>query len=297
MDKLRFLFLFIILISGILLAVVSFKKQIKTPLSSTLAPFFQILGMPVRAVDTAISKIIPINALDEKEYGEVIAKELDCSMSDKGTDYIYLNNIIGYLSQYAKKPFKYRIYVDDYEGVPNAYALPGGIIVISRILLTVLKSEAEVASVIGHEMGHIELSHCFDAVKYELLMRKIENAPLGQLADIAVALFMRHSFSKTQENEADEYAYSLILQTQYDPFCVGNAFRSLNLWDEKYGDNRTSNNEADFIRDYFLSHPPLELRREKFSERAQIWWKRHSKEKRFLGEENLKQRIPIKVIR
>ncbi|MEW6608656.1 MAG: M48 family metallopeptidase [bacterium] len=280
MGNWRFLLLFIIIIFGISLTVITFRKQIKTPLSSTLAPFFQVLGIPVKSVDTAISRVIPVDVLDEKEYGEAIAKE----MSYKGTNHIYLNNIVTHLSRYAKKPFKYRVYVDDYGGIPNAYALPGGVIVISKALLTVLNSEAEVAAVIAHEMGHIELSHCFEAVKYELLMRKIKNASLGQLADIAIAVLIRHSFSKTQENEADEYAYNLILQTKYDPLCVGKAFKSLNSWDEKHIDNRQSDDEANIIRDYFLSHPPLKLRMEKFTERAQVWWKTHPKEKRFWGE-------------
>ncbi len=284
MGKWRFLFLFIILIFGISLAVISVRKQIRTPLSSTLAPFFQVLGIPIKSVDTAISRIIPVDVLDEKEYGEMIAEEIACSLSDNGTDYINLNNIVTHLSRYAKKPFKYRIYVDDYMGVPNAYALPGGVIVVSKKLLAVLNSEAEVAAIISHEMGHIELSHCFDAVKYELLMRKIENASLGQLVDIATTVFIRHSFSKIQENEADEYAYNLILQTRYDPLCVGKAFKSLDSWHGKYPYNRQSDDKADIIRDYFLSHPPLKLRIEKFTELAQVWWKTHPKEKRFFGK-------------
>ena len=56
--------------------------------------------------------------------------------------------------------------------MPNAFALPGGVIIVTGGLLKTLKSEAELAAVLSHEMGHIELSHCLDTVRFQLLARK-----------------------------------------------------------------------------------------------------------------------------
>ncbi len=71
-------------------------------------------------------------------------------------------------------------------------------------------------SVMAHEMGHIELGHCFNAVKFELLARKTHEETLGKIADFAVPFLLHPSFSKTQENESDEYAYNLMIESQYD---------------------------------------------------------------------------------
>jgi predicted Zn-dependent protease len=42
---------------------------------------------------------------------------------------------------------------------PNAFALPGGFVYVSRGLLALLNSEDELASVIGHEIGHVAAHH------------------------------------------------------------------------------------------------------------------------------------------
>jgi predicted Zn-dependent protease len=52
----------------------------------------------------------------------------------------------------------YRFHVADME-VPNAFALPGGYIYVSRGLLLLTNDEAELAGVIGHEIGHVAAHH------------------------------------------------------------------------------------------------------------------------------------------
>ncbi len=158
-------------------------------------------------------------------------------------------------------------------------------------ILIDLQSEASLVSVLAHELGHIELGHCFEAAKFQLLARKVGAGTYGQLADFVVNALVRHSFSKTVENEADEYAYALILHTDYDPRGVGNAFAQLLRYQRGRGARpSTTRRQADILRDYFMSHPPLELRREKFGQRALAWWRRHPNSRRFIGKRNLARR-------
>lgn len=200
-----------------------------------------------------------------------------------------MNDLIRSLAPHAKKPFSYRVFVLPYS-FPNAYALPGGVILATKGLLTVMESEAEVVSVLAHEMGHIENEHCFSAVKYEILFRKLKSPTLGQLADFAINSLLRHSFSKTQENEADEYAYALILQTEYDPAAVSNAFRRLQARADSTSSRHEKQQRADIIEDYFMTHPPLPLRIEKYQEQAGLWRRQHPDEKRYIGKSNLAKR-------
>ena len=87
--------------------------------------------------------------------------------------------------------------------------------------------DPELVAVLAHELGHIEQGHCVDAVKFRLLAEKLGERTFGQIVDFAVQMLVAHSFSKTQEDEADEYAYTAVVNGPYDPRGVGDSFRSL----------------------------------------------------------------------
>lgn len=198
------------------------------------------------------------------------------------------------IKPFTHKPFRYRAYVIDGYATPNALALPGGVILMTKEMLGTLHSESEVVAVLAHELGHIERGHCFDAVRFQLLSRKIGSDMLGALADGTAQILLRHAYSKTIENEADEYAYSLMVNSKYDPRGLGKGFGSLHQYIMKAG--VSSPQHAEPIRDYFLSHPPLEIREAEFIERASIWWKEHSEEKRYIGQQNLIERKALRIL-
>jgi Zn-dependent protease with chaperone function len=263
-------------------------RRVETPLDSSLAPAFELLGAPLKSLDRFVGRVVPVDELDERDLGRALRARYAALETPDDPDHLYLNDLIAHVSTRARKSFDYRVSVLS-NRVPNAMALPGGGILVTRELLATLHSESELVAVLAHELGHIELSHCFDAVKFELLARKLGSAPLGELADLAVHILVSHSFSKTQEAEADEYAYALLLHSRYEPRGAGRAFASLLAWEGRRGGGRAASH-ADPFRDYFLSHPPLELRRDEFLARAGAWWRGHPAERRYVGEANLRRR-------
>ncbi len=122
-------------------------------------------------------------------------------------------------------------------------------------------------------------------MRFELLAQKVGAEPLGSLADFAAQLLLRHSYSKTMEHEADAYAFELLTHSRYDPRGVAGGFRSLIAYETRLGANPPQ--QASPIRDYFTSHPPLEVRVGEFGERADAWWRRHPDERRYAGARNL----------
>ncbi|MGB0930783.1 MAG: M48 family metallopeptidase [Chitinophagales bacterium] len=293
MSKIRLLFLMSIVgIGGILIAFLYLQK-IQPPLNATLAPAFERVGKPIKAIDHTLSKVLPINDVDEELYGRAIAANYG-SRSHSTNDslkVIYLNHLVDSLQKYAHKTFDYQVFLWG-SSMPNAFALPGGIIVVTNGLLEIMNTEAQLVSVLAHEMGHIEKGHCLDAVKYELASKKIKAKPMGKLADFANNLLVRHSYSKTQENEADEYAYTLMLQTKYNPSGVGEAFGQLeNYLNEN--STATRNKRASILRDYFASHPPLPIRKKKFLGKAKVWWGQNESSPRYEGSKNLKELSPF----
>ena len=143
-------------------------------------------------------------------------------------------------------------------------------------------------AVLAHELGHIEQGHCVYAVKFRLLADKLGARTFGQIVDFAVRMLVSHSFSKTQEDEADEYSYAAIVNSPDDPRGGGGSFASLLRYVTR--SESVEPRGADPIRDYFRSHPPLEIREAKFRERAEAWWRRNGDQVRHVGEGNLRRR-------
>jgi predicted Zn-dependent protease len=286
-DKARLMGLVLLLSVGITLAVVFSVTRVDTPLPSSLAPVFQLLGTPVKAVDHLVTRVIPVNDVDEREFGDVLRARYDAQTDTTDQDSRYLNDLMTRLATAADKPFSYKVYLLDYDR-PNAMALPGGVVLVNRGFLDVLQSEAELVAVLAHELGHIEQGHCVDAVKFRLLADKLGDPTFGQIVDFAVRMLVSHSFSKTQEDEADEYAYSALVNSPYDPRGIGGSFASLLRYATR--SESVEPRGADPIRDYFRSHPPLQIREARFRERAEAWWRRNGDQVRHVGEENLRRR-------
>lgn len=290
MSQMRLFFLIFILFIGGGLIIFLFLQKIQPPVNATLAPAFERVGKPIKAIDHTLSKVMSISDLDEKLYGEAIAANYkhQTYTSKDSLKLLYLNQIVDSLQVFSKKDFDYQVFLMSYS-IPNAFALPGGIVVVTDGLLQIMESEAQLVSVLAHEMGHIEKGHCLDAVKYELALKKIKAKSLGKLADFANAVLVRHSYSKTQENEADEYAFELMLQTDYSPKGVGEAFGQLQQYLSENERNNKNNKQLNILRDYFSSHPPLPIRKAKFMGRADVWHHKNPNSLRYHGVKNLEE--------
>lgn len=280
--------LVLLLTCGVALLTSLYVTRVNPPLHSTLTSSFQLIGTPVKLVDRAASRIVPVSTLDERELGDIFRNRYDAQVKPDNVDQLYLDALMMELKPFVHKSFPYRAYVIDDYATPNAMALPGGVILVTKALLNTLHSESELVAVLAHELGHIERGHCFDTVRFRLVSRKIGSDALGALADVSAQILLRHAYSKTIENEADEYAYALLVNSRYDPLGVGKSFGSLRRYREKSG--ATQPQHAEPIRDYFLSHPPLEIREAEFLERASVWWKQHLDERRYIGRQNLAER-------
>ena len=94
----------------------------------------------------------------------------------------------------------------------NAFALPGGHLFFYRgILEKILVNEAQLAVVIGHEVGHVELYHCAALFQY------MSQFPLFSNDMAAIGLSMlRHTFSSTQELDSDRFGLGLAHTAVYD---------------------------------------------------------------------------------
>ncbi|MHB8453309.1 MAG: M48 family metallopeptidase [Acidiferrobacterales bacterium] len=112
---------------------------------------------------------------------------------------------------------------------PNAFALPGGTIVITDQMVEVAHSEDEILAVLAHEIGHVELRHTMrkllEGSATAVLAATITSdaaALSSAVAGLPVAL-LQARYSRRFETEADDYAFRLLKQKGISP----NAFADL----------------------------------------------------------------------
>ena len=122
-----------------------------------------------------------------------------------------------------RKDINYEVRVVE-SAEPNAFALPGGYIYITTGALRMMKSESELAGVLGHEMTHIEKRHGIKAIQAQLVGMGIGVAALGQTDNqgiqvggaIALGLALSGN-SRAQESESDEHGCRFAHKAGYDP--------------------------------------------------------------------------------
>ena len=113
----------------------------------------------------------------------------------------------------------------------NAYAFPGGTIAVTRAILLKLDDEAELAALLGHELGHVNARHTGEQMSKGMLTQIFVTAGSAALgagygraaADIANQLgaigagALLASYSRDNEREADDLGMEYMVRSQYSP--------------------------------------------------------------------------------
>jgi beta-barrel assembly-enhancing protease len=124
----------------------------------------------------------------------------------------------------------YNFYVVQDKNV-NAFATMGGYVYVTTGLLKTADNEAQVASVVGHEMGHIERKHLLQQMRQTTLAQGFASALLGQnrsqLANIGVDLLVRRPLSREDEYQADQVGLRMIRDANYATSAMPEFMRKL----------------------------------------------------------------------
>ena len=106
-------------------------------------------------------EVVLISNAGEQKMGDEAAAELREEMGfvPEGPLTRYVEQLGARLAEFSpKQDVQYKFYVVDMVE-PNAFALPGGYVYVSRGLVALINSEDELAGVIGHEIAHIAARH------------------------------------------------------------------------------------------------------------------------------------------
>lgn len=143
--------------------------------------------------------------------------------------------------------------------VQNAFAVPGGVIFISRTLLATLDNEAELAAVLAHEVGHVSAKHALKSTQRAQLFQGVgtitaasvkgdKGKKFASAIDDMQGVIFDKGLDKEMEFEADIAAMETAYRTGYDPSAMIRVLEKLQNLEAASKDKKGS---------WFSTHPPL----------------------------------------
>ena len=152
--------------------------------------------------------------------------------------------------------------------VNNAFAIPGGYVYLTRQLMALMNDEAEMAGVLGHEVGHVAAEHGKKRQK-----AATRNSILGALGQIGAAVLLGDStmgkigqeifgtgsqlltlkYSRKQEYEADDLGIRYLASAGYDPQALSTMLASLAA--QSAIDARVAGRDARSVPEWSSTHP------------------------------------------
>ena len=189
------------------------------------------------------------NPVTGKSELSLVSKEQEIQMGQQGAEEAkaayglvddpalqkYVSSIGLEIAKKTERPdLPWAFYVIDDASV-NAFALPGGPVFVTRGILGAMNSEGELASVLGHEIGHITARHSAQQMSQQQLaalglgLGSILSPKVAELSGVIgqglQLLFLK--YSRDDESQADELGFRYMMQDNYDPRQMAAMFRTL----------------------------------------------------------------------
>jgi Zn-dependent protease with chaperone function len=112
----------------------------------------------------------------------------------------------------------------------NAFALPGGIMVVTDQIVTLSKNDTELVAVLAHELGHVKKRHAYRQSIQGVLSGLILAAITGDVSSVASGLpaaLMQMKFSRQHESEADDFALAAMQKACLPPKAFADILQRL----------------------------------------------------------------------
>lgn len=203
--------------------------------------------------------------LSDEEVAQYVAQyveylDANSDVLPPGNRYsLRLQRIVGGMESIDGTPLNFKVYLTD---DINAFACADGSVRVFSGLMDIMTDE-ELRGVIGHELGHVANHDSRDAFKNVLLSEAIREG-LGStngmvadlsdstLGDVAQSMFSAR-YSRSQEEEADQYACEYLAARGYNPGAYADALRKLDAIEQQHGDTSE-------LSQLFSSHPDTRKR-------------------------------------
>ena len=245
-------------------------RKILTRIGMAVGAVALMIFVILPAMSNTLAYVIPIKR--EVAYGKVVVRQMErffggstagdlvCSSPDGDAA---LAKMIARLTDTTPTDYELNVAVMRHEMV-NAFAAPGGQVVLVEGLIKQAKSPDEVAAVLGHEIGHVEAR---DATRGALraagsagLLSMVFGDFAGGTAAVVIAEYtLNASYTREAEAEADTYARSMLNAANVSTAGMSDFFGSLGDLESQMPD----------LPIYLSSHPDTDDRAQRAAEFAQ----------------------------
>jgi Zn-dependent protease with chaperone function len=210
---------------------------------------------------------IQMSAEEERQLGELVSTRVreKYGVVQDADVHRYVTLVGAVLTARSSRPdLAWQVIVLDTDAV-NAFATPGGYVHVTRGALALMKNEAELAGVLGHEIAHVAEKHTIKAIQKSKAVQMGANetlagntALLQRLADKTFELVLA-GFGRAEELEADRVGVGLASGAGYAPGGLSTFLRSLT----------ERNKDATEKRGLFASHPQMTERLQEIDKRIE----------------------------
>ncbi len=238
-----------------------------TSLQATACSMNPVSGLP---------EVTLLSVEQEKKIGAEEAKKVEVQMGllDDTQFLPYLDAVGQRLAKESpRQDVTHQFHVVDM-AEPNAFALPGGYVYVTRGLLALVNSEDELAGVVGHEIGHVAARHTVQkisrqgpfAVVFGIasglagIVSPLAANIIGGVGDLTQGLLFS-PYSRSQETEADRVGQEMAAQAGWDPAALSTFLNTL----EREVDLMSKEHRKP---SFFDSHPATPDRVKKTAEHA-----------------------------
>jgi len=249
-------------------------------------------------IDKGIREGSTISEAEEERIGRDAVQEFEDAMDGRlvstGATPRYLTEVAKPLvKQVERTGISYTFYLWEGTSMENAFALPGGHIVMSKPLYDRwLDNEAQLAMILGHEIAHVDLRHT--VAVYES-MRVLGVDEEDQISKMVVHL-ARTPYSSAQEQACDAYGGEKLHRSGYS------IFQSVRLWEERDEERPARSGQgggglADLvlgeIENVFQSHPDASARACHLKQVAYDLYDQEPRDEAYIGETNKRTQTPL----
>ncbi|WP_026793978.1 MULTISPECIES: M48 family metallopeptidase [Planktothrix] len=202
--------------------VISITLSLSIVLSSTVAtlaiPFPELIFRGIQVIQLSNLSARQEVAIGEQINQELLSKQVKLFRNQEAQSYI--NQIGQRLVQASDRPnIPYTFQVIDDSSV-NAFATMGGFVYVNTGLIAAASNEAELASVMAHEIGHIAGRHAIKQMRQAAVAAGVATAvgaDQNKLVQIGVELALNRPKSREAEYEADRMGLATLARAGYAP--------------------------------------------------------------------------------
>jgi len=283
---------FVVLLAGVAALYFSQRRRESTPVSANAV--VAIAADAQRDLARAPMRLTRLSDNEEIAVGQELAQQYAIpedkfTPEEQGLEN-YVRRIGNSVALHAHRRLPYSFHLVPDRTMINAFSLPGGPVYVGEGLLDLMTSEDQLASILGHEIEHIDHYHCAERVQIEARLRNLKLDIVGAIVQIPFAVWQA-GYNKDEELEADREGIRLAVLGGYSPYGAVSLFEEFSKLHSEYVIHAQSPEEElselaiQSLQGYFRSHPlPSERLAQANALIAQEHWQDRKAQKPFRVE-------------